>query len=430
VRRFRQQKTARDIRIALRELAREAAKRFPYYGHLMSNAGVSPRELQSIEALRRLPITTKSDVLTKLWEGFSPRRLSLRDRVEWSTSGTSGPLLFIHMSHVESIYRTLSYFRAVQEHASFSWPLAIAFVGAGQEKPNRRGAVLERLARVQITRILHMLPEKELVARLLKTRPQIITGTPIRLGRVAVRMVMAKAVMRPKLVVCRGEMLDAETRSLLGEAFHAKVVDFYNAEEIGTIASECPVDHEKMHVNTDCCILEVVDDRGNPVPIGTEGRAIVTNLFNHTMPFLRYDLGDRATLLSTGDECCACGSNRPSMLPPSGRADDSFTFASGISLSPGSVQSLVAPPLLHALAQERIAVRGSPSYQIIQTSESRIRLLVTNRLTSRDDVQKGIEASFRDKGISVAVTIEEVDEIPIPESGKPKRVISKVRPAV
>ena len=108
-------------------------------------------------------------------------------------------------------------------------------------------------------------------------------------------MAESNAIMTVGLVVCRGEVLDEQTRSLLAKAFAGKIVDYYNAEEIGNVAYECPDDHEKMHVNTGSCILEILNDQGVSKGLGEEGRIVVTNLFNHTMPFIRYDLGDRGT---------------------------------------------------------------------------------------------------------------------------------------
>jgi phenylacetate-CoA ligase len=45
--------------------------------------------------------------------------------------------------------------------------------------------------------------------------------------------------------------------------------------------------------------IEILNDEGQAVKPGEEGRVIVTALYNHAMPFIRYELGDRVLLKSS-----------------------------------------------------------------------------------------------------------------------------------
>lgn len=427
MRRFKQRKSAADINIALRQVAMTAAKRFPYYHDLMQSAGVCPSEVRNLETLRRLPITNKTEILSQLWSHCSEKRFPKLNKVKWSTSGTSGPVLLVYMSKMESLFRSLSYFQSVRENACFSWPLRITHVGAGERESKKKPSLVQSLARVKITRICRLLPEEQQIAELIESRPQIVTGHPSCLEVVAAQMIESNVVLSTKVVVCRGEVLSKRLRALLAQAFDGKIVDYYNAEEIGNIAYECPAEAGKMHINTDCCILEILDERGAPQPSGIEGRIVVTNLFNHTMPFIRYDLGDRGTLISSGGTRCDCGSLLPSILPPSGRSGDFFSFPSGVRLSPRAVESLVVPTLLRIQQARSPGVQGSPAYQCIQDSESHIRLVIASPLPFREELRDKIESNFNRMGIRISLTITEVREIPTEGSGKSRRVISKVR---
>src|SRR6266436_5075795 len=65
-----------------------------------------------------------------------------------------------------------------------------------------------------------------------------------------------------------------------------------------------------------------VSSRGHPVPPGERADKIyVTNLFNHTLPLIRYEITDEVTLL---DEPCRCGSGHRLIADPQGRLDDTF----------------------------------------------------------------------------------------------------------
>jgi len=49
-------------------------------------------------------------------------------------------------------------------------------------------------------------------------------------------------------------------------------------------------------VNYETLFVEILDDNNLPVNDGQEGKVVVTSLYNKAMPFVRYELGDRAIL--------------------------------------------------------------------------------------------------------------------------------------
>jgi len=92
--------------------------------------------------------------------------------------------------------------------------------------------------------------------------------------------------------VYNGRKAYSHQRETISRVFGCGVFDCYGSSEVVNIASECP--HGRMHVNTDFVVLEV--DRagivsGEPVPF------IVTGLWNHTMPFIRYRNEDCGELM-------------------------------------------------------------------------------------------------------------------------------------
>lgn len=425
MRRFKAQKSEADINCSLQQLAVAAARRFPLYRNLMKSAGIRPGEIRSLETLRRLPVVTKADLLSNLWSHCLRKRFPGVNRAKWSTSGITGPVLLVYMNGMEAWFRKFSYYQAMKENATLSRPLTIAQVGAGAHQSKKKASLIHRLARVKIERILRLLPEEQ-VAQLLELRPKIVTGHPTCLEVAAAWMVESGIVLQTKLVVCRGEVLSTRVRELLAQAFDGKVVDYYNTEEIGNVAYECPADPGRMHVNTDSCILEILDERDSPQPVGSEGRIIVTNLFNHTMPFLRYDLGDRGTLVSEGGTRCLCGSPRPAILPPMGRSGDFFTFQSGVRLSPRVVESLVVPTLLRAVRARSPNAQGLPPYRIAQESDVDVRVTIADSLPQDAELRKEIEDKFRRFGIEISITLDTHTDVPAEGSGKSRRVVSMI----
>ena len=182
-----------------------------------------------------------------------------------------------------------------------------------------------------------------------------------------------------------------------------------------------------MHVNTDCCVLEIVNEAGEPVPPGVEGHVIVTNLFNHTMPFIRYALGDLTAWISKGGERCVCGSYRPTILAPLGRADDYFWLADGTRMSPRIVEAYFVPPMLEFLAEQDEDMIGSPRYEIIQESERLLRFRIADQLGFRKKLEWRIQSKFREDGHDVSVVVEENASLPVDGSGKARCIVSNIR---
>ena len=129
---------------------------------------------------------------------------------------------------------------------------------------------------------------------------------------------------QPTFVYSSAEMLRDFMRSVIEEQFNAKVYDYYGSREVGAIAGECVVGNR--HVFSMNNVVEVFDDNDCPVGVGSEGRLIVTNLHNYSLPMIRYEIGDTGELTS---QVCACGSTLPVLKQLSGRTTDHFILASG-----------------------------------------------------------------------------------------------------
>jgi phenylacetate-CoA ligase len=96
----------------------------------------------------------------------------------------------------------------------------------------------------------------------------------------------------PTLKVCfpTSEMCSERDREIMEKGFGVRVAVEYGAAEMDVIAFE---DKEgDWIVSNENVFLEIVDDKGNPVPDGEEGRIILTSLYNRAVPLYRYEVGD------------------------------------------------------------------------------------------------------------------------------------------
>jgi phenylacetate-CoA ligase len=164
-------------------------------------------------------------------------------------------------------------------------------------------------------------------------------------------------------VVCGiyGEPVEPATRGRI-EAALGPVREMYGSTEGGTIAWECGTG-PGLHVNADMVVVEFLED-GRPVPPGTPGEIVLTNLHSWAMPVIRYAQGD------VGWEVpgpCPCGRPGPLMgVAPRFRLEP-FRLPSGRRLSARFfVQALPAPDwLVH--------------WEAAQPAPDRIRLVLTTR---------------------------------------------------
>ena len=96
----------------------------------------------------------------------------------------------------------------------------------------------------------------------------------------------------PTLKACfvTSEMLFESDKKLLEKQFGIPIISEYGASELDLIAFENP--QGEWQVNAETLFVEILDENNNTVPHGTEGKIVITSLFNNANPFIRYEIGD------------------------------------------------------------------------------------------------------------------------------------------
>ena len=95
----------------------------------------------------------------------------------------------------------------------------------------------------------------------------------------------------PTLRVCvvTSEMLFADDKIILEKQFGVPVINEYGSAELDIIALEDP--EGKWQVNAETIFVEILDIDNNPVPLGQEGKIVVTALYNKAHTIKRYKVG-------------------------------------------------------------------------------------------------------------------------------------------
>ena len=239
-------------------------------------------------------------------------------------------------------------------------------------------------------------------------QPQTILAYPSSLYQFA-KFIFENSLTPPckfKGIISSAEMLHPHYRTLAETVFKTKVYNRYGSREVGLIAMECA--EGRMHINCRDLYLEI----DSPDPYTEPGEILITQLNNYAMPFIRYRIGDVGLL---SDERCPCGNDLPILAELLGRT--TATFRTG------------SRTLIHGgyFTQQFYDIDGVAQFQIIQESLKHCVLkVVTNEKwteATRRFLVQGIQDAL---GTAVVVTVELVDEIPLPPSGKREYTISKV----
>lgn len=131
---------------------------------------------------------------------------------------------------------------------------------------------------------------------------------------------------RFKVVFATAEQLTPTMKEAIESVFGCTVINRYGCRDVGDIAAEC--EHQNgLHINPLYTYVEAVDDEGGAVPYGEEGQILVTNLYNETMPMIRYELGDKVILQPPF--ACACGRRWETISRITGRTNEKLRLPDG-----------------------------------------------------------------------------------------------------
>jgi phenylacetate-CoA ligase len=201
-------------------------------------------------------------------------------------------------------------------------------------------------------------------------------------------------------------------RKSIEKAFRCPVYDQYGSREVGPVACQCEKNLE-LHTFPWFNFVEILDKSDRLVKSGEEGRIIITNLRNYSMPLIRYDIGDVA--ISAGYIECRCNRNFFSLEKILGRTLGYFKKRDG---------SLIHS---HYIVQRLFFKSWIKKFQIVQDDFEHIIIRIEKigkpYKSDLDDIATKTKILM---GKDCEVEFEFVDEIEPSKSGKYLYTISEV----
>lgn len=223
-----------------------------------------------------------------------------------------------------------------------------------------------------------------------------------------------------------GPDLDGSLRKLMEGTWHCPVYDNYGTHEIGLGAFECR-EQDGLHINEDMFIVEVADvDTDQILPAGEKGNLVITSLYRHHPPLIRYNLRDYIRLVSDGSRRCACGSYFMKMDHFLGRSDDMVKLR-GTNVFPMACLGAVTSD--DRTTGEWLCVVERKESGLDIRDEMTVKVEVKEGAADREGLKAKIEDRLRsDLGVKVAVELVPAGSLATytyGREGKAKRLIDR-----
>jgi phenylacetate-CoA ligase len=406
-------KIAHERDVLVSALISTAYEEVPFYRDLLRQNSLTPADIRGVKDLQRIPVVTKS-MLRANYPALTTRSTGQKT-YEAHTSGSTGENFCL----LEDRF-TAGWYRA-------SLLLALGWAGWRLGEPHLQTGMtkarsLDRRLKDSLLRC-HYISATDLSDATLdghldwlrRTKTKHLWGYPTGLYYLALRARDTGRELHLTSAVSWGDTVHKHYREAIEKTFHTRLFDTYGCCEGMHIAAQCG-QGTAYHVHSLDVVVEYLDDEMVPVEPGKAGNIVVTRLHPGPMPFIRYRIGDVG--VGGGGRRCPCGRGFELMDSISGREADVITTPTGNRLTVSFFTGL----LEH--------YREVEMYQVVQESRASLVLRIVPGTAYRDSVGDDMVRRLQRGGAGdMSISIERVDEMPLPPTGKRRFIISKLTEA-
>jgi phenylacetate-CoA ligase len=382
----------------LRAIVKHSYNHVPYYHKLFKKENLTPDDIATIEDLKKIPITKKTDISNLPTKEITANNFDLSKCEVRNTSGSSGIPLVCYRDGKDYLKRCFDEYLFHLSHNEKIRDKRVLIGGIVPPPPN----TLQRMGVLQTKDVSPLRPPREQIEEIKEYDAKVLLTNPssaLAISKEA-RESDTKGI-ELSLIFAVGEFLCGSTRRFIEETFEAKVIDQYGATEVGKISRECNEHSYHTHHNI---IVQTTKDDETLFP-GEEGEITVTNIANFAQPFIRYDLQDSGLILE--DEC-SCGLPFPLMKLTSGRLTDFISLPDGRFIS-----ALEANDFLSFMHTEL------KQYQVTQEDKDRLTVKLVKGKGFKENTITEIKKTYaKNLGVDIKIDVLVVNDIPKEKSGK------------
>jgi phenylacetate-CoA ligase len=315
----------------------------PFYKNLFAKENIDIKNIKTLEDLKLLPVTTKED-LQKYNDDF--RCVPVHEIIDFATtSGTLGePVTF---GLTDKDLDRLAYNEAISFDCAGIKEGDIVQLMTTIDRRFMAGLAYFlglRKMKVGVIRVGAGIPELQWDS-ILKYKPTYLITVPsflLKLIEYAEAHNIDYNNSGIKGAVCIGESLRNQDFGLntlskkITDKWNIKLFSTYASTEMSTAFTECEHGNGGHH-HPELIIVEVLDDKNQPVKNGESGELTFTTLGIEAMPLLRFKTGD---IVQFHEQPCACSRTTMRVGPVIGRKQQMIKYK-GTTLYPPAMNDVL-----------------------------------------------------------------------------------------
>jgi len=386
----------------------------PFYRRLFKQIEFDPETFNSINDLQKLPLMAKPDIRA------ANEQLKADDAVglaRFTTGGSTGEPLVFYLGSQRVSHDVAAKWRATRWWGVDIGDPEIVVWGSPVElgAQDRFRQARDFMFRSRLLSAFEISKENldQFLDTIKRVKPRILFGYPSALSQLAEHAKKNNLHFDNqgiRVAFVTAERLYDHQRESIESTFGCSVANGYGGRDAGFVAHECP--SGKLHITSEDIIVEIINEYGKPVTVGSSGEIVVTHLASRDYPFVRYRTGDVGSLTN---EQCSCGRGLLVMREVEGRSSDYVKAMNGT--------------VMHGAALNYILrdITGIDFYKIVQETLELIRVeIVVGEQYDYCSEERIIKYFKKRLGQEVEVQINYLDKINPEKSGKYRYVISKV----
>ena len=325
----------------LQKTVRRVAAHVPFYREKFAELGVKPKDIHSLDDLRRLPFTTSADLRANYPTGLLAVPLDDTLRLHTSSGTTGKPkALFFSRQDVDNAAELCArsfvmtgvtkkdVFQNMMTYGMFTGALVTHYgaekvgclvIPAGPGNSERQLMLMQDFR----TTFIHLTPSYALYLATFLEKHGVDPRRDLALRKAFVG----------------AEPYTDETRRKIEAGLGLDVYNSYGLSEMNGpgVAFECEQKHG-MHLWEDHFLIEIINPAtGEPVKNGEPGELVMTTLTREAMPLLRYRTRDITSIIT---KPCPCGRTHHRLNRITGRSDD-MLIVRGVNIYPQQIERVL-----------------------------------------------------------------------------------------
>nr|WP_320000466.1 phenylacetate--CoA ligase [uncultured Draconibacterium sp.] len=405
----------------LKQTVQRIYHNIPSYRTKMQEIGMLPGDVRSVEDLKNLPFTNKTDLRDNYPFGMFTVPMSEIVRVHASSGTTGKPTVVGYTRNdlsmwAEVVTRSLCMSGVTRNdivQVAYGYGLFTGGLGLHYGTENL-GATVIPISGGNTKKQIQLMQD---------FGSSVIACTPsyaLFLAEVMQEMGIEPEELKLRVGIFGAEPWSESMRKEIEAKLKLKAIDIYGLSEVIGPGVSCECEHQVgMHVNEDHFIPEILDTETlQPVAPGEVGELVFSTITKEGIPILRYRTRDLTRLIY---DKCECGRTLVRMEKCKGRSDDMLIIR-GVNVFPSQIESV----LLEMSETE-------PHYLLIVEREGTLDILklmvevqeqfFSDEVRELEKLKKKITHNIQSTlGISVDVKLVEPKTIER-TAGKAKRVI-------